>query len=597
MTFKIKTNTFILFVLCTFILSTVLIIDAQSQTDELKINLGRTKDHKFKVTYIPPANHLDAPLQFRRYSRLCYFPLLKHNFISKPKAYNSSKDRIKVKKEGKLFIPDQDVAFWEYSIDVSKYPDYINLPLQSKIKRKRYAFLYPSLFYPYLNKANLSHRISIKDDISEDSTIISRTDFEHYLNIDEFVYSTQNKKILLEDSNSVAINLLGNFGKIQESEIHTIIKNIINGFESTTKIELPNDFEFNLIERSVDDSNNLPVSAVFGNSITVIVDRSLDGFGQKEKIIQNVMWQLFRWLSPIQSHDLSWENLNPNNGKHSIHLWYYEAVSEYLSLVCLMKNKLITESYFTQIIQNKVSASLKEPSFSLIQLGKDFSSQSGKIQIKNNIKAYDALTNRGVVAALIMDIVLLNESNGNRGILDKFLNFHKTYSNEFFPTDSFLGIFAQGHSKEFKIVLEKYILGIDQFHFKSYFELIDWQFFRKGEIHKSFMKRGHLTYFPEIGKYICTKAGKNSVGLEKGDVILSINNDAQISTMDLNEVILPAKGGFRNENRVKVEIFRNGKEIVLRGKAEFDAKVMSDIIIPLFNPNTDGYQLRKAMLH
>ncbi|QNL21211.1 hypothetical protein HZR84_04420 [Hyphobacterium sp. CCMP332] len=592
-----KTNTKVLFVLCTILLSLFLIESAHSQFDELKVNLSNARGSKFKATYIPPEGFRNDPIQFRRYSRLCYFPLLKHSFISKPKAYDSNNQRIKVNSSDDRFIPQEKVAFWEYFIDASKFPEYINLPLRSTIISGKSALIYPSLFYPFLDKPELSHRIAIKDDISKDSSTIERIDFEEYLDIDEFIYSTYAKQLTISDSIDFHINLLGRFNKLDEFEIQSIIEQIVLAFKKTTGKNLPQNFEFNISEASLDRSNKLPVSAVYKNSITVMVDKSFDEYQQKTIIIENSMWQLFRWLSPIHSHDSSWAYLDPKNGKHSIHLWYYEAVTEYLSLICLIKNKLISESYFTQTIQKKVSRSLKEPSYSLIQLGKDFSSQSGKIQIKNNLKAYDVLSNRGVIAALIMDIVLLNESNGYNGLLQEYLNIHKTYESDAFPTDRFISLIAKGHSKDFKIVLEKYVLGIDQFHLKSYFELIDWQFFRKGEIHKSFMKRGHLTYFPEIEKYVCTSAGKNNVGLEKGDIILSINNDTQISTFDLNEIILPAKGGFRNENRVKIEIFRDGKEMVLRGKAEFKAKVKNDIIIPLFNPSSDGYQLRKSMIH
>ncbi len=592
-----KTNTHVLFVLCTIFLSLYLVESAHSQNDELKINLGKAKASKFKATYIPPKGYLNHPVQFRRYSRLCYFPLLKHRFISKPKAYDSNNQRIKVKNLNDNYIPQKPVAYWEYFIDASKFPDYINPPLQSIIVPKRHALLYPSLYYPFLDKPEINHRMAIKDNISRDSTSIVRIDFEEYLDIDEFVYSTYANRLTTGDSLDIHINLLGQFKKLDEFEIESIIKQIVLAFEKTSGEQLPRNFEFNIMEGLFPKSNELPVSAVYKNSITVVIDKTHDEYQQKSIIIEESMWQLFRWLSPIQSHDSSWAYLDPKKGKHSIHLWYYEAVTEYLSLICLIKNKLITESYFTQTIQKKVSKSLKEPSYSLIQLGKDFSAQSGKIQIKNNLKAYDVLSNRGVIAALIMDIILLNESNGYKGLIHEFLNIHKTYENEAFPTDRFISLIAEGHSKDFKIVLEKYVLGIDQFHLKSYFELIDWQFFRKGEIHKSFMKRGHLSYFPEIEKYVCTSAGKNNVGLEKGDIILSINNDTQISTFDLNEIILPAKGGFRNENRVKIEILRDGKEMVLRGKAEFKAKVKNDIIIPLFNPSSDGYQLRKTMIH
>jgi hypothetical protein len=68
--------------------------------------------------------------------------------------------------------------------------------------------------------------------------------------------------------------------------------------------------------------------------------------------------------------------------------------------------------------------------------------------------------------------------------------------------------------------VEKYIIGIDKLQLPIYFDMIGWQYFQKGEKHKTFMKRGHFTFFEEIGYFVCTRPGKNSVDLKKGDGII-----------------------------------------------------------------------------
>ena len=75
------------------------------------------------------------------------------------------------------------------------------------------------------------------------------------------------------------------------------------------------------------------------------------------------------------------------------------------------------------------------------------------------------------------------------------------------------------------------------------------------------MKGGKLYYFPEIGHYVCVKKGKNTLGMEKGDVIISINNNEVFNRYDLKELLFINKN-FRRELSVKVVVVRKNKELV-----------------------------------
>lgn len=597
MSFKYKPTCGLLFTI--FFLASLVQLFAQEGTDHLKINLERTRQAELKVSYFPAEQNQGQALTFPRFTQNAYFPIASGKFIKKIKAFDTEHKRIRVKKNGADYIPAEKAAYWEYIIDRKKFAHTVPLAAQLHFKRRKYSFFNPGLFYPVAKGNSLKHKISVRDHISDSTAIVHSFNFGNRRSLNAFAFGASRESGLTSDSSgSFRILFHGSFRDIEQSDFSNIIQSLTSAFHNTTGIKLPEGFQFHIIESDIKTphESSLPHSACFSNGISIVLNMSSNIFEQKETLIRQCMWQLFRWISPVSSHDGNYDLLHPTNGNHSFHLWYFESVTEYLSLICLVKNRLIDERYFTKIIQGKVSKSIEEPDYSLIQLGTEFNSQTGWLEIRNNLKAYDVFTNRGVVTAMILDIILLQESEGQSGLMRKFLDIHSKHKNQPFSSARFIGEFVDGHSKDLRLVIEKFILGIDAIDYLHYFSMIDWQFFRKGEVHKTFIKGGYFTFFPEINKYVCTKSGKNSVGLQKGDVILSLNNDGQISTYDLNEIIMPSRN-IRNENRVKLEIMRNGKMMVLRGKAEFDAKVKDDIIIPLFNPSSNGYQLRKALMH
>jgi hypothetical protein len=403
---------------------------AQSGTDHLKINLERIRKNELKVTYYPSEKNREHAISFPSFIQNSYFPIEPDKFISKPKAYDDQNKKVGIKTSNKEFIPLKKVAYWEYVISKKHFPKTISEANRLHFQKKRFSFLNPGLLYPVAKGNSLKHKISIRDHISDSVVSVSSFEFDNRKSLNAFVFGASRNTIEIEDSaGRYAVLFHGRFKEIHRSEMSKIIKSLVSAFQKTTKIQIPMDFQFHLIEGQA-KNNSLPRSACFGNGISVVLDPASNIFQQRETLIRQCIWQLFRWISPVSSHDGSYDQLNPIDGNHTFHLWYFESVTEYLSLVCLVKNRLIDERYFTKIMQNKVSKSIEEPNFSLIQLGTEFGSQTGWLEIKNNLKACDVFTNRGVVAAMIIDIIMLNENEGQAGLLQKFLQIYSTHQNE-----------------------------------------------------------------------------------------------------------------------------------------------------------------------
>lgn len=570
-----------------FLLSCLLLINfiySFGQEATVKVNLERTKNSKIKISYIPGSSQ-ENRLEFPIYDPQSYFHFNSRDYIKNIKAYDLEGGELKVHYEDGNYLAEGEVNIWEYELHNSKYPDYYQSALQSSFSKNKHYYLNPSLFTPRISSDGYS--LQVKNHLQKGKVL--------RMNVrkgESYVYGYSRDYDSIEIKNKWhRVYYHGSF--LARKGIKNSIPIIVSAFTKTTGKQIPVDYEFHILSQKTNANKALAPSAAFKNGIAISLENSKD-LRQTERFIINTMWAIFKTISPNQAKDERLLKLNSSD-KHSIHQWYYESLTEYLAIKCLMKNNLITESFFTEIMQEKTVNSINARPYSLIQLGRDMSSQNKGIEVKNNLKVYDIYTNRGVLAAFFMDILLNTESNGQYDLMDKFLNISERHRNLPIRHDTFLNEFSETESMGFKTIIEHYIIGIDELAYKNYYDLIDWQFFRKGEVHKTFIKGGNFTYFPIIEHYVCTNKGKNTVGLEKGDVILSINGNEKLSQIKLDEVIVPNRQ-FRMESRVKLHVLRNGEEMVLRGKSDYNKKIKHDVIIPNFNPLSQGFKTRQLIL-
>lgn len=188
------------------------------------------------------------------------------------------------------------------------------------------------------------------------------------------------------------------------------------------------------------------------------------GFGQFGAGIKDDMTHEFlHILTPLNLHSNLIEPFNFETPTASEHLWLYEGVTEWESDIVQMRGGIITTDQYLKKLSNKITSSDHfRQDLSLVEMSKDVYSDVITMEFLNFYE-------KGAVTAAMLDIRLLELSNGTRGLRDVFLELVEEYGkNKPFPEDEFFNIFIENTYPEIEEFIDDYIKGTKPIPFQEY---------------------------------------------------------------------------------------------------------------------------------
>ena len=147
----------------------------------------------------------------------------------------------------------------------------------------------------------------------------------------------------------------------------------------------------------------------------------------------------------------------------SEHIWLYEGVTEWVSDIMQLRSGLITtEEYLTQFSRKlRINDSFNQ-NISLSEMSLGVYVDSIKPQFFN-------FYNRGAATAALLDIRLLELSNGKRGLREVFLDLLEQYGKDKpFPEDKFFDIIVKMTYPEIEDFINNYIKGSEPLPYVEY---------------------------------------------------------------------------------------------------------------------------------
>ena len=138
----------------------------------------------------------------------------------------------------------------------------------------------------------------------------------------------------------------------------------------------------------------------------------------------------------------------------SEHIWLYEGVTEWVSDIMQLRSGITTpEQYLTQFSEKINISDQYNPNISLSEMSLGVYTDSIKPQFIN-------FYNRGAVTAALLDIRLLELSNGTRGLRELYLELLEKYGKDNpFPEDTFFDIIVEMTYPEIEDFINDYIRG------------------------------------------------------------------------------------------------------------------------------------------
>lgn len=304
-------------------------------------------------------------------------------------------------------------------------------------------------------------------------------------------------------------------------------------------------------------------------STTVVLPEDME-LGAMEEILKDVVsHEFFHIVTPLTVHSEEIHFFDFNEPEMSEHLWMYEGVTEYFANLFQVTEGLIDENAFYKRMAEKIANSKQmDDSMSFTYMSKHVFEPYFKEQYLN-------VYQKGALIAMCIDILIRENSNGQKGIL----NLMHDLSNEYGSQKPFKDeeLFAKVTSLTYPEVgafLEKYVAGDTPIPYEEFFGrmgvtkttvLTDGNPFLKGlmsggEMMPYISVNGgtkEIFWLPEGNEF--TKA----MGIQDGDIIVEING-TKYNFESINSMI-EASISWKEGDKMTMKVKRDGKVITLNG--------------------------------
>jgi predicted metalloprotease with PDZ domain len=175
--------------------------------------------------------------------------------------------------------------------------------------------------------------------------------------------------------------------------------------------------------------------------------------------------EFFHVETPLNIHSEIIEHFNFATPVASQHLWLYEGTTEWAAQKMQLVSGLLTLPQYLDVILQKARAdrTTYDTTWSLQKMSLASYSDSGQQQYIN-------IYARGALVAGLLDIKLLEESGGQRGLRELVLDLAKEYGKQRpFPENGLIDTIVARTSPDVRDFFNRYILGTERPPVKAYY--------------------------------------------------------------------------------------------------------------------------------
>ena len=277
----------------------------------------------------------------------------------------------------------------------------------------------------------------------------------------------------------------------------------------------------------------------------------------KQSIRETVAHEFFHIVTPLNIHSELVEKFNFEKPVMSQHLWLYEGVTEWASHILILRDSITTLEDYLNDLHRKIMYSDNFPdSISLTYLG------------VNAVDLHDQYINiymKGAVVAALLDIRLLDLSNGERGLRDVINELsHKYGPKKPFNEKTFFGDFTAMTYPEIADFFNRYVKGTEPLPLKEYYEKIGINYVKEGGYDSSQISLGIQVGF-DGENFIIAKVDEESPYsdiLKAGDIIDKVDGE-KLSMANVQKIFSQISKTHKIGDKIEMTVLRDDEPIDL----------------------------------
>jgi predicted metalloprotease with PDZ domain len=298
-------------------------------------------------------------------------------------------------------------------------------------------------------------------------------------------------------------------------------------------------------------------------STVVVMAESMSEAGLDASMIDVVSHEFFHILTPLSVHSEDVHYFDYHDPSFSKHLWMYEGLTEYFATHFQVNQGLVDEDEFYGDLMQKIqtAASLNDTM--------SFTEMSENILEQPYASNYYNVYQKGALIGMCLDIIIREQSGGERGILSVMKELSEKYGvDKPFEDESIIEEITAMTYPEVGAFFKNHVIGGIPIDYNAYFEKVGLGMI-EGRIQTNYiMNNGALILKgrQEDGTIFFSEAvAQNSFwhenGVLPGDVVKEI--DGTVITLENANAVVGAAYGWAPGQKVEVKLDRDGEEIII----------------------------------
>ncbi|WP_345278175.1 peptidase M61 [Litoribaculum gwangyangense] len=299
-------------------------------------------------------------------------------------------------------------------------------------------------------------------------------------------------------------------------------------------------------------------------STVVVLPEAMDKIALEESMIDVVSHEFFHIVTPLSVHSEDVHYFDYNNPTFSKHLWMYEGVTEYFATLFQVDQDLVIEQDFYNKIMDKIQGSKR------MNDAMSFTIMSENVLKEPYKDEYLNVYQKGALIGMCIDILMREESNGNRGILSLMKELSNRYGkNKPFEDDKLIEEITAMTYPSVGEFLNTHVVGDIPIDYNEFFNKVGLEI-GEGKVETNYILMNGMPIVsgdPQKGTIFFTDLVlQNSFWVENGaqpnDVIKTIDGEA-LTLQNANQ-LLQKIFSWKPGQEVEVTLERNTEEVAIK---------------------------------
>lgn len=303
--------------------------------------------------------------------------------------------------------------------------------------------------------------------------------------------------------------------------------------------------------------------------------------------------EYFHTITPLNLHSEKIRNFRFAEPDMSRHVWLYEGTTDYFAHLSNEVNGINQDPFIEELgysitfAEKRKERSLTESGRNIIK--KNMVSWVGKmIQLMNFYSI-------GKVIAFTMDVELLENDSEKRWI-DVVMEMKEEFAEQPFDDRDFREVLVRYTNEEVGDIYQKYVENGDRIPYDKYLGKLGWKYLAEKTKIPAYSKKWIVPFHFDSKKFFVHKIGKNTLGIQQGDTLVSINGvETTLENRKSNPSLFTQLYYPEDESEdITLKVKRGGKILTLSGRASLKRKSPVAKVIPVKNPTKEQLAFQKA---